>query len=172
MISFITIILTKSSQNLPSHHPPIPFPSRSIIFRNSVIIYNYTFHHNPIELLVTIVVVVVITIINNITIVILIVIVIIMGITIIIVIIVVVIIFIIFFIIIMNLNPLPNHFILSRCPGRNGKGVQLLKAPRRRQAADLDAPVALVRDLHPHAQLVGLTNLAQFQQLHQGRHKG
>jgi energy-coupling factor transporter transmembrane protein EcfT len=129
--------------------------------------------------LVTIVVVVIITIINNITIVILIliviVIVIIMGITIIIVIIVVVIIFIIFFIIffiIMNLNPLPNHFILSRCPGRNGKGVQLLKAPRRRQAADLDAPVALVRDLHPHAQLVGLTNLAQFQQLHQGRHKG
>jgi energy-coupling factor transporter transmembrane protein EcfT len=129
--------------------------------------------------LVTIVVVVIITIINNITIVILIliviVIVIIMGITIIIVIIVVVIIFIIFFIIffiIMNLNPLPNHFILSRCPGRNGKGVQLLKAPRRRQAADLDAPVARVRDLHPHAQLVGLTNLAQFQQLHQGRHKG
>jgi cell division protein FtsW (lipid II flippase) len=131
--------------------------------------------------LVTIVVVVIITIINNITIVILIliviVIVIIMGITIIIVIIVVVIIFIIiffiiFFIIIMNLNPLPNHFILSRCPGRNGKGVQLLKAPRRRQAADLDAPVALVRDLHPHAQLDGLTNLAQFQQLHQGRHKG
>ena len=94
MISFITIILTKSSQNLPSHHPPIPFPSRSIIFRNSIIRYNYTFHHNPTELLVTIVVVGIITIINNITIVIL----------ILIVIIVVVIIFIIiFFIIIMNL---------------------------------------------------------------------